>query len=202
MIQGRPAITRFDFIEACFSFENTTAVCSALTTLPNPESAVLRHQRPDREEVPTFRSPESMTEFLRSPSLRIVEFRDFCFTSSLCQAIAIALKQGLSITSLVLHRCSFPEGGGEKIASALKENTALTTFEISPAPDSIHEEFYDAMTASLLSNSTLQELSIKYTEHHYPTSVCVSSLILALGMNKTLRKLHITGFTSALREDR
>jgi hypothetical protein len=135
-----------------------------------------------------------MTEFLRSPSLRIVEFRDFCFTSSLCQAIAIALKQGSSISSLVLYLCSFPEGGSEKIASALKDNTTLTTFEISPAPgSSIHEAFYDAMAASLLSNSTVQKLVIRYGRVPYH---CVSSLLLALGMNKTLRKLHVSGFSS------
>jgi hypothetical protein len=192
-MQGHPAITQFESIPG-FSFENTATLCSALTTLPNLESAVLRHQPlMGREILPTFRSPESMTEFLRSPSLRIVKFRDFCFTSLICQATAIALKQGSSITSLVLYQCSFPEGGSENIASALEENTTLTTFEISPAPDSsIHQAFYDAMAASLLSNSTLQELVISYGEGLYPSSVCVSFLLWALGMNKTLRKLRVS----------
>jgi hypothetical protein len=194
-IQGHPAITH---LKADVSFEGTATLCSALNTLPNLESAVLWQQRSDREEVPTFQqSPESMTEFLRAPSLRIVEFRHFCFTGSLCQATAIALRQGSSITSLDLYRCSFPEGGSEHIASALKENAALTTFDIRPNPDtSIHQAFYDAMATSLQSNSTLQELSIISYGRTSPIRVCLSSLLLALGRNRTLRKLHISGLSS------
>jgi hypothetical protein len=195
-IQEHPAITRFDTSRGGFSFENTAALCSVLTSLPNLECALVRQQRPGREEVSTFRFPESMTEFLRAPSLRIVEFRNFCFTSSLCQATAVALSQGSSIVSVVLDECSFPEGGSEKIASALKENATLTTFKISPSPDtSTHQAFYDAVAASLLSNSTLEELSVRYPGASNPASVCVSSLLLALGMNKTLRKLHVTGLS-------
>jgi hypothetical protein len=195
-IQEHPAITRFDTSTGGFSFENLATLCSALTTLPNLECAVVRQQRPGRAEVPTFQSPESMTEFLRAPSLRIVEFRNFCFTSSLCLATAMALSQGSSITSLVLEECSFPEGGSEKIASALKENTTLTTFKISPSPDtSIHQAFYDAVAASLLSNSTLQELSIRYPGATDPISVCVSPLLMALGTNKTLRQLRLSGLS-------
>jgi hypothetical protein len=135
-IQEHPAITQFVTTTAGFSFESAATLCSALTTLRNLESAVLRHQQLGRGEgVPTFQSHESMTEFLRAPSLRFVEFRDSCFTSSLCQATAMALKQGSSITSLNLHYCSFPEGGSEKIASALKENATLTTFEIKLSSD-------------------------------------------------------------------
>jgi hypothetical protein len=196
-IQEHPAITEFDTSRGGFSFENTATLCSALTTLPNLECAVVRQQRLGREEgVPTFKSPESITEFLRAPSLRVVEFRNFCFTSSLCLATAMALRQGSSITSLVLDECSFPEGGSEQIASALEENATLITFEITPFRNSIHQAFYDAMAASLLSNSTLQELSIRYPGATDPTSVCLQSLLLALGMNKTLRKLHVSELSS------
>jgi hypothetical protein len=193
-IQEHPAITRID---TAVSFESTATLSSALTTLPNLESVLLMHRQLRRDErVPAFQSPESMTEFLRAPSLRIVEFRSFCFTGSLSLAAAMALRQGASITSLYLYQCSFSEGGSEQIASALKENATLITFEITPFRNSIHQAFYDAMAASLLSNSTLQELSIRYPGATDPTSVCVSSLLLALGMNKTLRKLHVSGLSS------
>jgi hypothetical protein len=196
-IHGNPAITQFVTITAGFSFESVATVCSALTTLPNLKSAVLEHQKlGSGEGIPTCLFPENMTEFLRAPSLRVMKFRRFCLTRSLCQAIALALKQGSSITSLNLHQCSFPEGGSEKIASALKENATLTTFTITPFVDSIHQEFYDAMARSLLFNSTLQDFSIRYLGITSPTSVCLSSLLLALGTNKTLRKLHISGFNS------
>jgi hypothetical protein len=196
-IQGHPAITQF---KSVVCFENTSILCSALTTLPNLEDVVLTQYSPRRDDsLP----PASMTELLtRAPSLRIVEFQNFCFTSSICEATVTVLRQGSSITSLNLHECSFPEGGSEQIASALEENTTLTTFEISPSPDTIiHQAFYDALAESLLSNSTLQELTINYREARSPTttSVCVSSLFLALGMNKTLRKLNICGHVSGVR---
>jgi hypothetical protein len=111
-IQGHPSITRF---ESGCSFENAAALCSALTTLPNLESAVLASQDGREEAVATLREAESITEFLRAPALRIVEFRFFSFTSLLCEAIATALKQGSSITSLTLNSCYFPEGGSEKL---------------------------------------------------------------------------------------
>jgi hypothetical protein len=196
-IQGQPATTRFYTGEGGFSFENTDPLYSAVSTLPNLKSAFLQHRKLGRGEgVPTFGSPESMTGFLRAPSLRIMEFHQFYFASSLCLATSMALSQGSSIASLVLDECSFPDGGSEQIASALEENEALTTFKVTPFPDSIHQAFYDAMAASLLSNSTLQELSIRYPGAGNPTSVCVSPLLLALGMNKTLRKLGASGLSS------
>jgi hypothetical protein len=91
-IQGHPTITQFVTITACFSFESVASLCSALSTLPNLESAVLEHQKVGRGEgVPTFGSPESITEFLRTPSLRVVKFRKFLFheltLSSSCKGI-------------------------------------------------------------------------------------------------------------------
>jgi hypothetical protein len=54
------------------------------------------------------------------------------------------------------------------------------------------------MAAALLSNSTLQELTIVNTGWIKPSGVTVSSLFLALGMNTTaLKRLHVTGFTFA-----
>jgi hypothetical protein len=194
-IGGHPAITRFKIVVAGFSFEVGDTLCSALTTLPSLESVVLGHRRMSRVELATFLSPECMTGFLWAPSLRLVEFRFLCLTSSFCEATAMALRQGSSITSLELHQCSFPEGGSEKIARALKENATLKTFQIFPVQGFLHEAFYDAMAASLLSNSTLQELVIMHEGDRCPTSICVSSLLLALGMNKTLRKLHVSGFS-------
>jgi hypothetical protein len=166
-------------------------------TLPNLKSAALEHQSVrNRARRPTFQVPEIMTDFLRAPSLRIVELKRFCLTNSLCQAFATALPKGSSIASLVLDECSFPEGGSERIASALKENATLTTFRIiTTSPDIIHQAF----TTQSLSNSTLEELSIRYTgcrgRDRYPSSVCLSPLLLALGMNKTLRMLCISGFS-------
>jgi hypothetical protein len=123
-IQGHPTIT--SIVTEEFSFESIASLCSSLTTLPNLEYVLLgSRQLGEDEGVPHFQFLETMTAFLRAPSLRVVTFREFCFTGPLCQATAKALRQGSSITSLVLDQCYFLEGGNEQIASALKENARL-----------------------------------------------------------------------------
>jgi hypothetical protein len=141
-IQGHPAITSFDTSNGnSFHFESTDILCSALATLPNLEYVYLvEHLTMDGEEVPALGRPESMTELLWAPSLRSTEFYCFCFTTALCEATANALEEGAAIrTSLKFKGCSFPEGGSEKIASALKRNATLTTFEVWSS--SINEAF-------------------------------------------------------------
>jgi Ran GTPase-activating protein (RanGAP) involved in mRNA processing and transport len=105
------------------------------------------------------------------------------------------LKEGSAVTSLKFVEFSFPDGGSEKIASALKRNATLTHFFINS--DNINEPFYDPMAASLLSNLTLQELTIVNTGRIKPSGVTVSPLFLALGMNTALKSLSVTGFTFA-----
>jgi hypothetical protein len=96
-IQGHPAITRFD-TTGSFHFKTTDILCSALATLPHLEDATLWHRQVGGKHVPELGRPESMTEFLRAPSLRSVEFNCFCFTDALCEATANALKEGAAIT--------------------------------------------------------------------------------------------------------
>jgi hypothetical protein len=121
-IQGHPAITRVDTVAGGFRFESIHILCSALATLPNLEHVMLSHQTMGREEEGELGRPESITGLLRVPSLRSVEFLSFCFTYALCEATAKALKEGAAVTSLRLNVCYFPEGGSEKVASALKSN--------------------------------------------------------------------------------
>jgi hypothetical protein len=132
-IQGHPAITRFvtsrfHDTRGSFHFETTDVLCSALTTLPNLEHVSLYPLAQGREEVPELGHPKSMTELLRVPSLRSVEFYYSSFTNALCEATANALKEGSEITSLKFVEFSFPDGGSEKIASALKKECNVDTF--------------------------------------------------------------------------
>jgi hypothetical protein len=75
------------------------------------------------------------------------------------------------------------------MASALKRNATLTTFGIWSA--SINA------AAALLSNPTLQELTIFKSGHFQPSGVWLSSLFLALGTNTTLKSLVVAGFNFA-----
>jgi hypothetical protein len=80
---------------------------SALATLPALGSIRLFL---DPEDESTLAIHVSLTELLRSPSLRSVCFTNFLFTSALCQATAHALIEGTAITNLDFRYCSLPFG--------------------------------------------------------------------------------------------
>lgn len=132
-----------------------------------------------------------------------MEFKRFCLTSSLCQAIAKALRQGSSITSLALDQCSFPEGGILQICERGQEEYNIDDFS-NHDMFSVFSTLYPPRTLRRIgcvsaTNSTLQELSVEFGYRGRPSchmSVCASSLLLALGRNKTLRKLRMSGFSS------
>jgi hypothetical protein len=122
-IQGHSAITRLNCYRN-FSHETLDTLSSALATLPSLEGVCIYYcqslNRDDvptfRDKVPTFQRPESITDLLRAPSLRSVEISGLCFPRRICEATAIALRQGSSITSLRLGG-SFPDGTRREFVS-------------------------------------------------------------------------------------
>jgi hypothetical protein len=168
-----------------FPFHCLDTLCSALLTLPALDSVSFNArfgQGPEEEQ-----SLESMLELLQSPILRKVLFESIVFTNTLSAAIARALKERSEIANLYVNS-PFPEGGGEAvIARALKTNTTLKCLQIY---NRANEAFCEVLTAILLSNSTLQELS-------FCGSGCcpwLSPLFLSLQVNNGLKKLTISGF--------
>jgi hypothetical protein len=154
-IRGHPTIQRF-VTERSFHFESFGIIASALATLPALESAwlwrALLEDDDDLEDQPTMEHPEHMTTLLLSQSLRSVEFGQFYFPNSVCQAIALALKTRSPITRLNLYACNFSDGGGGSIMHSLQGNTTLKTLSL------VHNEldgsFSDALRR-LLSLSIL-----------------------------------------------
>jgi hypothetical protein len=106
----------------------------------------------DLEGLPVNEHPEHITSLLLSPSLRSVDFDQFYFPNSVCQAIALALKTRSPITRLNLYACNFSDGGGGSIMHSLQGNTTLKTLSL------VHNEldgsFSDALRR-LLSLSIL-----------------------------------------------
>jgi hypothetical protein len=156
VIHEHAMITGFSTGIGC-PFHCLDILCSALLTLPALEK--LYFDQFDYEGPEEERSLESMVKLLQSPSLRKVTFKTVVLTNILCQAIAEALKEWSEITDLYfMHRCSFPEGeGGAVIARALKTNTTLTRLGFYTGAD---EAFYEVLAAALISNSTLNHLSL------------------------------------------
>jgi hypothetical protein len=160
-IQEHPAITSFNSCGS-FLYETFDTLCSGLATLPNLKHCTFYYQQRGREDVPTFQRSESVTDLLRAPSLRSMYFLELRIPRHICEAIAIALRHGSSITALTLSGCSFPEVGSEIIAIAPEENSSATTFAISL--DDGDGSCYNAMASALLTNSTLRRLTFSSPE--------------------------------------
>jgi hypothetical protein len=184
-IHGQAMITGFSTGNG-FPFHCLDILCSALLTLPALEN--VSFEQLDGQGPEEGQSLESMVKLLQSPTLREVVFMSVVFTSTLCQAVAKALKERSEITDLHFYRCSFPESGGAVIASALKSNTTLKRLHLYDI--GADEVFYDVLAAALLSNSTLHYLFVDCTGN---CCSWLAPLFLALQGNNGLKKLIIYG---------
>jgi hypothetical protein len=191
-IRGHPTIQRFDTM-CSFHFDSFGILASALASLPALESTDFKHAYLEEEEeeeedddddddLPAIEHPGHMTTLLLSPSLRSVEFDEFYFPHSLCQAVALALKTGSPITCLILNACIFSDGVGGSIVHALKRNTTLKTLRL------VHNEFdesvRDALTSALIVNTSLTSLTVHDSQLH--------PFFVALRMNTSLKKVDVS----------
>jgi hypothetical protein len=186
VIHGQAMITGFS-TGAGFPFLCLDMLCSALLTLPALENVSFEQLAGEGPEE--GQSLESMIKLLQSPTLRGVTFECVDFTNTLCKAVAKALKERSEITDLHFIGCSFPEGGGAVIARALTTNTTLEILEVDAGNN---EAFYEALSAALLSNSTLQYLECSTPDSSGSCS-WLSPLFLALEVNNGLEELSIRG---------
>jgi hypothetical protein len=172
-----------------FPKEYMDPLYSALATLPALESLILSngglHTRPEDESA--LANPDSLTELLRVPSLRSVEFSRFCFTSALCRATANALMDGTAITDLDFSGCSLPAGEcAAMMANGFSRNTSVTHINVDSPLD---QGLYSALTTALPSNSTLRDLFLSVSR--IDDDPDLSPVVLALGRNTGLKSLTL-----------
>jgi hypothetical protein len=185
-IHGHPMISRFSS-EMQFTSENLGPWCSALATLPSLEDVTFGFKEPQAERDSVYLEP--LVELLRRPALRFAGFHGFYFTDALCHATANALEEGSSIINIMLDEsCSFPDGGRAIIANALKRNASVTDIEFAE----FDEPLCNTLAAVLLSNSTLQNL--RFHMARSASGNWLSSILLSLGMNTTLKSLDVPIF--------
>jgi hypothetical protein len=204
-IQEHPSIQRFETRDS-FEFSTFHILLSALTSLPALESIVLGHAEWSEDD---FVNPEQITTLLRSPSLRSVEFRGFCLTRPVCQAIATALRTPSSpVTCLELNNCLFSDGGDDSLDSiltSLEGNTTLTIFRL------VDHDFYEdddededdddieglchALTTLLLVNTTLTDLTIHVTPPSETFRGLLPPFFMALKSKTSLKKLDLNNVT-------
>jgi hypothetical protein len=191
VIHGHSMISEFRS-QMDFTFANFIPWCSTLATLPHLERVALGLWEPETEDELVLVNLEPLTELLRAPALRFVEFKHFYFTDALCRATATALEEGSSIIDMTFqYDCTFPDGGGAIIANALKRNTSVTDVKFLSGCD---EPFCNTLAAVLLCNATLQNLNIQAVTRASGRWLC--SIFLSLGMNTTLKSLHVCTYGS------
>jgi hypothetical protein len=157
-IHGHPMISGFSS-HMGFSYANLVPWCSALVTLPSLENVIFCFKEPETEDQRDLVNLEPLKELLRAPALRVVGFNPFYFTNELCHVVARVLEETSSIIELsFLHGCTLPDGGRAIITNALKRNASVTYVEFS---DDFDESFCNTLAAVLLSNSTLQNLTLQ-----------------------------------------
>jgi hypothetical protein len=188
-IHEHPSITSFETRDA-FSVDCFDIIFAALNSLPALTTVKLWYQEWEEEENPVIPHPEQLTEFLRTPSLRVVEFDFFCFTNALCEAMASALSAGSQITSLRLNSCLFPEGVSSDIASALQENSALRTLEW--FDNDVDADFFAALAKSLAVNTTLTTLVVRLSSND--SSVLLTPVFHAMAVNDGIKSLVVDKF--------
>jgi hypothetical protein len=172
-IHGHPTNTGFE--SDMLLFQASDSIYSALATLPALESLSLSNSA----------RHENLTDLLRLPTLRSVDFYRFSFTPALCQATANALMPGTTITSLKFLGCSFSAGEcATMLATAFSRNTSVLYIEVvGPL-----EALCNALTVALPSNSTLQELFL--------STAPLPPVFLSLGKNTGLQTLSVVVFNN------
>ena len=191
-IHEHPTITSFRDSSSQLTFEYLDTLYSALATLPAVESVTLSNGGLlTQEDESALANPESLTELLRVPSLRFVDFHCFYLTRARCQAIKHALMEGTAITKLVFRDCTFSdEEFAPELAKGLGGNTSVTSIlVVSKVGDTLN----DVPAYVLLLNSTLQELSfdVEPSVDDSIGQVDWSQTFFALGRNTGLKTLKV-----------
>jgi hypothetical protein len=194
-IHGHPMISEFRS-EMEFTFANFGPLCSTLVTLPSLGRVTLALVDPETDDERVLGNLEPVTELLQAPALRFVEFDDFYFTNALCHATANALEKESPVTDITFGgECTFPDGGRAIIMNALKTNATVTDVTFLGDYD---EPFFNSLATVLLSNSTLQNVTIQASTR--VRARWFSSIFLSLRRNTTLKSLTL-GIYNELGDD-
>jgi hypothetical protein len=184
-IHGHPTITSLDDGQE-FPSESLDALYSASAAMPALESINLGQQKVRSEEESAPAHLDSLSELLRVPSLRSVEFSDFDFTPAFCEATASALMGVTAVTRLKFNDCDFSDGEcATNLRNSLTKNTSVTSIA---ASGPFLEGLSIDLAAALPSNLTLRDLSLACYEGD------ILPIFLALGKKTGLKTVSLDAF--------
>ena len=112
--------------------------------------------------------------------------------------ISEAVRDTVTLKTLILHKCGITSRGAEDLSRALAQNSTLEKLDI--GDNKLGDEGISHVAEALKQNTQLKELWISWCEM---TDKGAASLASALRVNNSLKMLHMGGYRSkgALTED-
>jgi hypothetical protein len=198
-IRGVSNIRSFRSFENAVSWEDADTLMAALASLPSLDHVTLGSFCRYYEEgnLPPVEEWLGLTNLLKSPSLRSIEFSKFKFTSSASRALLSAFEEGSSVTCLLFTNCNLvleddvddnPQAA--TIVQALQRNSSVKCLSL--VGNDFDGQFSDGITIALLINTTLVDLTLRVPSQE--GGRWLQPLFVAMRINTTLKSLDVNEF--------
>jgi Ran GTPase-activating protein (RanGAP) involved in mRNA processing and transport len=178
--------------DGAIPWESADTLMSTLASLPSLEDVTLGFFGGW-----AYCALRELTNLVKSPSLRSIEFSETYFTSDGSKALLAAFEGG-SFTTLRLTRCDLGDSLSSDLVEtirmlvqALKRNMSVKTLSL--VGNSFDELFYEGITMVLLVNTTLVDLTLQ-SECGEENGGWLQPLFIAMQVNKSLKSLEVDTF--------
>jgi hypothetical protein len=191
-IQGVSTIRTFHSDKDTVEWESINTLLYALASLPSLEKVTLGDFfNEDKDRYP------GLTNLLKSPSLRSIEFSKIYFTHGLSRALLAAFEEGSFATDLRFSQCYFGEEDDDEtgrilaLLQALRRNSSVKSLSL--VGNYFDELFWEGITTVLLIDTNLVELNLR-TEGRRVGGKWLQPLFVAMRINTSLKRLDVDNF--------
>jgi hypothetical protein len=180
------------------TWQTAYTLISALVSLPSLENVTLGSFF--GEELGLSQNLTNLTNLLKSPSLRSIEFITSHITELVSYALSAAFKEGSCVTDLRFTNCYHREDSDyalietiRTLVHALQRDVSVKTLSL--VGNDFDEQFYEGITFVVLVNTTLVDLTL-----HSRGVVLedggrwLQPLFVAMQVNKSLKRLDVDTF--------
>jgi hypothetical protein len=208
-MQGASTIRTFRSGQEVVPWEKSDILMSALASLPSLENVTLESFDYDEDLPPTGGFP-GLTNLLKSPSLRSIEFSGIKFTRHVSWALQAAFEEGSFVNNLRFTDCGCMgddltdklvyEDANNQISSTLlalvqtlQRNSSVKTLSL--VGNDFRGLFCDGISTTLLVNTTLVDLTllVEWTGQE-EGGRWLQSLFIAVRINTSLKSLAVDTF--------
>jgi hypothetical protein len=186
-IQGVSTIQYFQSDRNAIPYELVNTLMFALASLPSLESVVL-----GSFDSAAMGEYSGLTNLLKSPSLRSIEFCEIYFTRELSHALSAAFEEGSFVTNLQFCGCYLGNDGDAILALVQALQRASSVKFLYLNENTFHDLFYEGITTVLVVNTSLEDLNLDVRPQE--GSSWLQTLFMAMRTNTSLKTLDVNGF--------